>query len=314
MCTNNAGIRAGILFALVVMCWQPATGAQADSSDFADRRCGDCHLCTVPSVRDTCLKASMRAEALAFRHLRHSLGEAPDSLVLATLTETFAPVCFDHKSHAKMAEMGSGCVTCHHYSPEGEIPPCSKCHEASPASADQNQISLEAVYHQQCRSCHQDWGSSMSCAPCHRTHGETFGTQQTTGSSGKSADSVPVVVVPVSKVYETNQPDTFVTFQHMEHIELFELQCTDCHQHEQCRRCHTQCKTGMTASAAQDVGVTCVCCHSMERETSYNDRCVKCHDVKPHPPVFHEIVGKSIPECLGKATCESCHDGKSVAH
>jgi cytochrome c553 len=50
----------------------------------------------------------------------------PDIVILRELENTYDPVPFEHKSHAKMAQMWNGCVTCHHRSPQlgaGAAPP-----------------------------------------------------------------------------------------------------------------------------------------------------------------------------------------------
>jgi hypothetical protein len=42
----------------------------------------------------------------------------PDVVILRELENMYEPVPFEHKSHAKMAQMWNGCVTCHHRSPQ----------------------------------------------------------------------------------------------------------------------------------------------------------------------------------------------------
>ena len=73
----------------------------------------------------------------------------PDVVNLNQLVNLYEPVPFDHKTHAKMAEMHTGCTTCHHRTPEpatratthptthtqadsSQIPACKSCHEISP--------------------------------------------------------------------------------------------------------------------------------------------------------------------------------------
>ena len=308
MFLKQCTIATGILIAATLIIPRGGASDPLDTTDFANRRCTDCHNCTVPSVRDTCLRAADGRNPTAYRHGRHGLAEAPDSLILSELTDQNAPVCFDHKGHAGMAEMGSGCPTCHHYSPAGKIPACGTCHLRSGSKAGGSAPPLETAYHEQCRHCHEDWNRDTTCAPCHRTHeiGSDIGNNRDSG--GADIDAYAVARPPVEKVYLTSDtPRSFVTFQHVEHIELFQIKCTDCHQHEQCRDCHGVCRTGTHIGKDEEVRVTCLCCHGVDKRTNANERCVKCHDVKPHPPIFHQAVGLSLPEYLSKANCQTCH-------
>jgi hypothetical protein len=304
-------IKVGALAAALCLCSLTVVAVPPDSAQLAGHKCTDCHECKVPSIRDTCLKASTNLKEIAYRHEFHNLAEAPDSLILGSLTDVNAPVCFDHKAHAGMSEMGSGCATCHHYSPSGEIPPCSKCHPATKSTAAECVPELETVFHRQCRNCHEDWNRDTTCAPCHRTHGKSSTALPENGMELASTDDMPLTLMPVSKVYSTANPDDpYVTFQHVEHIELFQLRCERCHQKEECRDCHGTCKTGTEMEQTKQVRVTCQCCHSMVNHTAGDDGCIKCHDAKPHSPVFHQIVGRAMPDYMGKVNCQSCHEKK----
>ena len=42
----------------------------------------------------------------------------PDVVILRELESTYEAVPFEHRLHAKMAQMWDGCVTCHHRSPQ----------------------------------------------------------------------------------------------------------------------------------------------------------------------------------------------------
>ena len=50
----------------------------------------------------------------------------PDVVMLRELADKFEPVPFNHRVHARMADMWDGCLTCHHRPPhpkaEGEGP------------------------------------------------------------------------------------------------------------------------------------------------------------------------------------------------
>ena len=45
------------------------------------------------------------------------LDTGPKVVILNELENEYEPVPFDHLAHARMAQMWSGCETCHHYSP-----------------------------------------------------------------------------------------------------------------------------------------------------------------------------------------------------
>ncbi len=47
----------------------------------------------------------------------------PDTVILKELVNLYDPVPFDHKTHAKMAEMWDGCTTCHHRTPQAATQP-----------------------------------------------------------------------------------------------------------------------------------------------------------------------------------------------
>ena len=86
----------------------------------------------------------------------------PDVVVLKELEALYQPVPFDHRSHAKMAEMWGGCTTCHHRQPDAATRPlltqaCRTCHSREEKTAEMKMPSLKAAYHRQCLNCHREW-------------------------------------------------------------------------------------------------------------------------------------------------------------
>ncbi|MGB5138194.1 MAG: cytochrome c3 family protein, partial [Candidatus Zixiibacteriota bacterium] len=111
--------------------------------------CRQCHTCEVPTLREPCLVSCPRTQ-MVHQSANHALQDAPDSMLLSQLADLYQPVHFNHKVHASMAQMGTNCVTCHHYSPVGQIPPCRDCHSPLSESTDLKKPNLKGAYHRQC--------------------------------------------------------------------------------------------------------------------------------------------------------------------
>src|SRR5688500_311942 len=63
-----------------------------------------------------------------------SADHGPGVVMLDELKDLFDGVPFDHRSHAQMSQMGKGCETCHHYSPDAtKHPECKSCHVTAAA-------------------------------------------------------------------------------------------------------------------------------------------------------------------------------------
>lgn len=268
-----------------------------------DLDCGQCHTCQTPTARDACLKPCYRHTALS-QSGQHQIGEAPDSILLDAIAHDYVPILFDHKIHAEMAGMSNNCNTCHHYSPEGEIPPCRSCHPAESSPENMAQPDLKTAYHRQCLVCHSQWAHEAACDVCHRPPGGEGASSQYV----KGTFALPTVKVPVAKTYRTSHdPAPVVTFQHVEHIELFEFECVDCHQHENCRYCHDQVnREGLTKSFDQ-VHSICSGCHDIRQEAAHTGECAECHDRQERAPQFHSIVGNTLPAYLKHEGCDGCH-------
>ena len=287
-----------LLTALLIVANIGRTSVSEQSLEKLD--CKQCHNCDRPTDKEPCLKVCPRTAA-AHSISPHSINEAPDSMVLATLENLYGPVIFDHKQHAEMSEMGLECATCHHYSPEGRIPPCGECHQAEGVSVNLSQPNLKGAYHRQCLSCHREWSHETKCVVCHvsvRIASESGSPQDPTDIIGISH---PVITVPTKKVYVTPYAKgPKVTFYHSEHIELFDLKCVNCHEQENCGYCHHFEKTTPVAKTMEEVHSICNDCH-------LKDKCDKCHGQTEKPPFTHDVSGWNLSKYHKYLECRNCH-------
>ncbi len=121
--------------------------------------------------------------------------DAPDEVLIASISDLYKPVAFDHQLHAEMAE---SCALCHHHA-TGASPlhktclrchqggkdvwtvTCGDCHAAEPfASRHLADIrndpllfhthtpGLKGAYHQLCLGCHREVGAPIGCQDCHQ--------------------------------------------------------------------------------------------------------------------------------------------------
>ncbi|MDH4223756.1 MAG: cytochrome c family protein [candidate division Zixibacteria bacterium] len=89
----------------------------------------------------------------------------PEFFVLNRLEDIYQPVRFTHIMHTAFAD---DCAECHHHSPAGQTPSCSKCHSASFNLENLNMPGLKGAYHLQCMGCHKEMGSGPTgCIECH---------------------------------------------------------------------------------------------------------------------------------------------------
>jgi hypothetical protein len=269
--------------------------------------CKTCHSCDNPTMKDKCLKA---CPSLPLSHAAndHKLSEAPDSMLLDDLVDLYQPVHFNHKLHARMAEMGGECSTCHHYSPTDKIQPCKDCHGGQANPNNLRQPGLKGAYHRQCLSCHREWSHDTKCVLCHiPTEGKAMasGASDTTDIMGAAH---PIITEPSNKVYHTPLTSgPIVTFKHKEHIVLFGLRCVDCHKKENCSYCHDLQKPAALVKSEQQIHGMCNDCHRQ-------DKCQKCHDNRERPAFSHESTGWALNRYHNRLDCQACHPtGKKIA-
>jgi hypothetical protein len=257
----------------------------------------------------------------------------PDVVILRELENTYEAVPFEHREHAKMAQMWYGCVTCHHRSPEptrpaagaapvpakdrtqeaaARIPACKSCHPVFAADADIHMPSLKGAYHRQCLNCHQEWMHENACVVCHKPREDAEA-----GAADPAPDDIvgrmhPPIPEPRSKLYKTRFTPADggnVLFRHEEHTVAFGIKCINCHHRDNCAHCHSP--TGDTsAEKPLRPGMTwdeshgpCMGCH---RE----NHCRHCHykDGRAAPAAFdHAALGQGLDEDHAKLACEQCH-------
>jgi len=269
--------------------------------------CKSCHTCEVPTAKTPCLK-QCPTHTMSQAKVHHELNEAPDSLLLGELKESYQAVHFNHKLHASMAEMKDSCAACHHFSPPGQIPPCKECHTSEADPKNLARPSLKGAYHRQCLSCHREWSHDTKCFICHLP----LPGQNLTAESADATDilgrSHPVINVPVTRIYDTPyKPAPIVTFQHKEHIDLFGFKCVNCHRDENCGHCHDLQRPVGPKKTQQEIHAICNDCH-------LHDACSKCHDTKERPGFSHSTTGWPLNPYHMTLDCWSCHPtGKPIS-
>lgn len=267
--------------------------------------CSDCHTCENPTAHENCLRACPTiAQPTASFH--HKLSEAPDNLKIDIISDLYQAVIFNHKLHADMAQMGSGCETCHHYSPKGKIPACGECHGSEKNPNNLRQPSLKGAYHRQCLSCHREWSHDTKCIVCHLPSSDNIMSAEY-DSTDILGISHPKISAPSRKVYHTSYEDgDIVTFYHSEHIERFDLKCVDCHKQENCDYCHSLEKSSHVAKTEEEVHALCNDCHK-------RDNCDRCHDAVERPPFDHASTGWKLSKYHNHLECRNCHPtGKRI--
>ncbi len=298
-----------ISIALLMFClWVAATPEKADppaAAAAAARSCTECHTCSRPAAAEPCLRACPRHGEGGW-----SPEEGPDFIVLNEIEDLYEPVEFSHRIHARMSELDTGCVACHHYTPTGQShPPCKECHSADLVHEHLDQPALKGAYHRQCMGCHQEWTGETECEVCHamkakvREQGDAY-----------TAPHYRPCKEPAKTVYETGYDDgAFVTFLHVNHSTHYGPACSDCHRADACVRCHYQGEKP-AAQAAEDGHEKCSGCHEA-------DDCDKCHapaardtsDAGWALKAFHQGVACQRCHPAGKAParidnrCEGCH-------
>lgn len=297
-----------VLALLLVSILAAGGWAQDNMQGEADRApCRDCHICKFPTAKSPCLKQCVRSEKTIGK--KHVPAEGPDVAILDQIKEMYSAVRFDHKNHAEMVDMGQGCQHCHHYSPEGRIPPCRECH-GKIASETENlrKPGLKGAFHRQCMGCHREWSHATECVICHvPAEGEEL-AQDIRDNTDILGIAHPIITEPEVKVYYTPyERGPVVTFYHREHIDLFGLRCVDCHQKENCAYCHDLQKPATLTKSQEQIHAICSNCHGTHK-------CSKCHDRKEKPAFSHEDTGWPLNRFHARLNCRACHPtGKRIS-
>ncbi len=307
MMNINKFLNLFLVTILFVIMSTAANAKQQDNAKADSLDCKQCHSCPDPSADNVCLKACPSLFT-ANSTSAHKLIEAPDSMLLDALVDQYGPVHFNHRIHARMSEMYQGCPTCHHFSPEGRIPPCNECHGGKANPANLRQPSLKGAYHRQCLTCHREWSHDTKCVICHLPTDKNILKSATIDTTDIIGAKHPLVTAPTQKTYYTPyKKGPIVTFFHKEHIDLFGLRCVDCHQKENCSYCHDLEKPTTGAKTMEQVHAICSGCHQ-------SNKCDKCHDTKEKPEFVHAVTGWPLNRFHASLDCRACHPtGKKIS-
>lgn len=293
--------------------------AKPNSKAAMDGDCYSCHTCAKPTSESPCLRACQRNKPGTIE--REFAGKTgPNVVILDDLENLYLPVPFDHKGHSEMAGMTSGCVTCHHYTPEGtEHPACKTCHEVAPARENIRKPGLKGAYHRQCLACHREWSHETGCAMCHQPKtGVTDGSSVHPTPGDIVGQMHPPIPEPDTEVYNAPSADSgaHVIFRHREHIHRFGLRCVECHREDNCSRCHEVGRRHeqRTVSPAEH-HEPCRQCH-MSDTTKPDGRCNQCHwkTGDPTPLTFdHATTGWKLSSYHADLSCRQCHESVPFA-
>ena len=265
--------------------------------------CSLCHDCKNPTKKNPCLKVCPRPFHDREVGKKLSSDQGPDFVVLDVLEELYDPVVFSHKTHAEMANMSGGCVSCHHFTPTNQShPPCKECHSVEVVHKELKKPCLKAAYHRQCIACHQDWSGEANCEKCHvmKQKKEAAGEKYVQPHYKKCND-------PDLKIYETsNTKAPIVTFFHSNHSHFYCLKCSDCHRDDPCVRCHYQ-GTGVVSTIDEESDVMhhkCSACHDVDNAKE----CSKCHSKEEKKGFDHgRDAGWVLNIYHSKLSCDNCH-------
>jgi hypothetical protein len=161
--------------------------------------------------------------------------------------------------------------------------------------------------------CHQQWSHTIECASCHELKNETNRLAATIDKKVHTGMEHPRIKPPNEVIYDTHSEEgRLITFYHDEHVKLFGLECVDCHQNENCSKCHdlqkekffdqritTKIQTGESNLAEVHQG--CYACHM-------DTRCNQCHAEKQKERFNHKVsAGWDLQENHRNVNCRTCH-------
>ena len=148
----------------VAMMWALALRVEAQTNAAPETSCQPCHTEARPARGRAGLSPCTRVEPRG----THTAAEGPALITMSEGTGHYGRVEFSHKVHAEMAEMGRGCIECHHEATEGQaMRRCGECHSPARAREDLETPDLRGAIHRQCMSCHALWDPDVKCSSCH---------------------------------------------------------------------------------------------------------------------------------------------------
>jgi hypothetical protein len=269
--------------------------------------CKTCHYCEYPTINDPCLFNCPRSEMVS---IHHSADEGPEIVEMDMIKGDYGVVIFSHKLHAEMSEMSGGCESCHHYNTTGPVLKCITCHEPNRIREDLSKPDLEAAYHRQCLSCHRQWSRETTCQACHINQNSPDIAK--TIQRIKESKHEPVHS-PQKIVYETEyEKGKLVTFFHEQHTKTFNLACKNCHQDDNCMKCHDVNLKKLHSEqndnqrkkvhySFEDHHKACITCHE-------KDDCGKCHKSREMEQFEHfRSTGFDLNPRHSMLKCTACH-------
>ena len=288
----------------------PTTARAAD--------CERCHTCAQPTTTQPCLPSCARDRDREMNAALREQQGPPDVVILDDLEKAYLPVPFDHRGHARMADMAGGCVTCHHFTPEGQQhPACRTCHELTGAGTDIAKPGLKGAYHRQCLNCHKDWTDEKDCAKCHHPKtGEGAGAAVLPTKDDLLGQMHPPIPEPDTEIYRGRSKASAgsqVLFRHREHVHRFGLSCPDCHHQETCTHCHNGAKADNPERSVAEHHNPCIGCHKDDMPdgvVEISGRCRRCHRWRGEEmpePFDHAGTGWPLKRYHQGKSCRACH-------
>ena len=277
--------------------------------------CKRCHTCEKPTAENVCLPPCTRVQA-ASEELASKQG--PDFILLDMIKseeegeDRFGPVPFDHQGHAEWAGISGGCTMCHHYTPEGAAhPACRTCHLPLVRRSDITKPGLKGAYHRQCMGCHREWSQNTRCVACHiKMVGEERGVITREEALGHMGAPIPEPGTEIYELKSESAPGKKAIFRHNEHTHRFDLKCAECHQQDNCARCHGggEKLTREVRSPGEDHHRDCVSCH--RADVGAGGKCDRCHwkaGQSEPAPFRHVSTGWPLNRYHKDKSCRGCH-------
>ncbi len=260
------------LLALAIFAAAPFA-VRAQTNGALETSCRACHVEARPEVGHAELAPCTRVTT----HSSHKPAEGPETIVMSEGTGHYGRVVFSHRVHAEMAEIGRGCIECHHEAAEGRaIRKCGECHSAARERADLETPDLRGAIHRQCSECHATWSEKVSCSSCH-LKGER---------PERSAGSTP----PQMAAFYRFHQDVSCAACHEKGVRDATRAATDCAQcHRDWPKNFRHEKTGFVLDD-EHADASCSDCHD-QSDYAAKPTCVECHDDKSFPK---EQPGKRI--------------------
>lgn len=271
-------------------------------------KCKSCHVSEYPTEKDPGLLDCPRNNIVS---VYHSPKEGPEVVDISEMSDKYSGVIFSHRVHAEMSEMTEGCSGCHHFNTTGPILNCRNCHSANRNREDVSIPDLKAAYHRQCMKCHKQWSNENGCnTQCHLSKG----ADKNQKIAEIKTKTHPEITKPTKITWETSSKiNKTVAFNHDEHVQLFRIECRNCHNEDNCIKCHMvrpraeNNKPVKIEKSIEEHHKPCISCHN-------GNSCRKCHNENEYTSFDHyRSSGWQLQSYHSGLTCAKCH-GSSVPY